>query len=148
MNKKTVLLLAGAGVLYFLFIFGKSVAAKNLKISFQKITFGKFKGFSIPDIFLNFQVINPSGSGLLINSIVGDVFINGSLFSTVSQTVPITIPANNTQYIVVKMQTALTDAVSTILNLIRNNKRITVTFKGVVNSTGYMIPIEQTVIQM
>lgn len=132
--------------MYAVFLYGKTTAAKNLRVLFQGIKFQKPSGANFP-ILLGLKFVNPSSSPIKINSIVGDLFINGHLFNTVTQTNSITIPGNDTVTRTVRIETGLLQAISTVAQLIREKKKFTVTFKGVANSTGFMIPIEQTLIQ-
>lgn len=134
--------------MYAVFLYGKSETAKNLRINFQNIKFEKTSGLNFPTMVVNFKVINPSSTPLRLESIVGDLFINNKIFSTVSQTIPMTIPANNVTVYSVKIETGLINAISSVLQLIRQKKQLTITFRGVANSTGFMIPIEQTIIQL
>ena len=149
MNRKLIApLLLSAGVIYAFFLYGKTTAAKSLKILFQNIKLEKSTGLNLPTLLVNFKIINPSSTPLRIESIVGDLFINNKLLSTISQTLPVTIPANNVTVYSIKMETGIVQAVATLLQLIKQKKGLTLTFKGQANSTGFMIPIQQTVIQL
>lgn len=147
MQKGNILLLSGAVIAAFYF-FSRSNAAKNLKVLFQNIKFEKPSGFNLPTMLVNFKIINPTSTPLQIESIVGDLFINDKLFSTVSQTLPVTIPKNNVTVYSIKIETGIIQAMTSILQLLKQKKRLTVKFVGTANSTGFMIPINQTIIQL
>ncbi len=143
-----ILLLLTAGVIFAVSTYGKSEAAKNLKVLFQDLKFEKATGYNLPVMALNFKIINPTSSPLKISSIAGDLFVNGKLLSTVSQLNAVNIPANNTTFYTLRAETSITAAVSNLLSLIKNRGKITITFEGVVNSSGFSIPVSQTIIKM
>jgi len=146
MNSKTLIFLGiGAGIIFY--FLSKGQAGKNLKLSFLNIKFGKFTGLSLP-IIANFRIINPTNTPLKIENITGDIFINGKLISTVSQLTPFNIQGNSEVIYPVNVQTGLMDAINVVRQLIRDRKKFTVTFKGSANSTGILIPIENTIVQI
>lgn len=146
MNSKTLIFLGlGAGIIFY--FLSKGQAGKNLKISFLNIKFGKFTGFSLP-IIANFRIINPTNTPLKIENITGDIFINSKLISTVSQLTPFNIEGNSEIVYPVNVQTGLMDTINVVRQLIRERKKFTVTFKGSANSTGILIPIENTIVQI
>jgi LEA14-like dessication related protein len=111
------------------------------------IKFGKFTGLSLP-ILANFRIINPTNTPLKIENITGDIFINGKLISTVTQLTPFNIAGNSEIVYPVNVQTGLMDAINVVRQFIRERKKFTVTFKGSANSTGILIPIENTIVQL
>lgn len=145
----TIALLLCAGVIYAVSLYGKTTAAKNLKVLFQGLKFEKSgSGNLLPALLLSFKIINPSSNTLQINSIVGDIFLNDSLLSTVEQTNPINIPANNISIYTIKLQTGITNVLQSFLSLIRKKQKAVIRFEGVANSSGFMIPIKQTIISI
>lgn len=146
MNSKTLIFLGlGAGLIFY--FLSKGQAGKNLKISFQNLKFGKFTGMSLP-ITANFSIINPTNTPLKIDNITGDIFVNGKLISTVSQLTPFNIGANSQISYPINVQTGLFDVINVVRQLIRERKKFTVTFKGSANSTGILLPIENTIVQL
>ena len=146
MNSKTLIFLGlGAGIIFY--FLSKGQAGKNLRITFSNIKFGKFTGLSLP-IIANFRIINPTNTPLKIENITGDIYINSKLISTVSQLTPFNIASNSEIIYPVNVQTGLMDAINVVRQLIRDRKKFTVTFKGSANSTGILIPIENTIVQI
>lgn len=142
--KKSFVVAIGLGAIALFYLMGKSGAGKKLKISLLKLR-AKAKGFNIPDVFLDFQIINPTNQNLTVRNIVGTLKVNGNDFSTISQLEQISIPANQTTIYSVKVQTTVTDAISTIYALLRNKQKLKITFDGTINSEGFLIPINQTI---
>jgi LEA14-like dessication related protein len=139
MNYVSILpIAAGAAILYFI---GKAQTGKNLKIYLTGVKFSG--GGLIPNIFLNFRVLNVTSNSVSIDSLVGDVTINGKFFASVSNTERFTIPANSDTYYSVKLTPSALSAISIVYNLIKNKQRVNVEFNGTVNSTGALIPINQ-----
>lgn len=144
MKKSVPFIIAGAGLLLFYF-WSKAKAGKSLKINFHDISFGSSSGFNIPELFVRFQIINPSSTPITIDSIVGDLYVNNDSFATISNTDKFTIPAKQTILYKVKVQIGVLNVATTFYSLIRNRKKVNITFNGNVNSSGVMIPINQTI---
>lgn len=141
MNYKVILpLVAGATALYFL---SKSQTGKNLKIYLNGV---KFSGSGIvPNIFLQFRVVNVTSNSVAIDSLVGEVNINNRSFASVSNTERFVIPANSETYYSVKLTPSALSSIAVIYNLIKNRQNVIVDFDGTVNTTGALIPIKQKV---
>lgn len=145
--KKSYYYLIGLGALAVYYFYSKASAGKNLKVNFQNLKFGKFTGFSLP-ITANFKILNGSSTPITIDSIVGEIFINNKLISTISQTNKINVSGNSETIYPIKVDTGIFDAINVIRQLIKDKKKFVVQFKGTANSTGLMIPIDQTIIQL
>jgi len=143
MKKSLPFIIAGAGLILFYFL-SKAKAGKSLKINFFDISFGSGSGFNVPDLFVRFQIINPSRTPITIDSIVGDLIINNENFATISNVEKFTIPAQQTILYKVKVQIGVLNAFTTLYTLFKNKQKLKVTFNGNVNSSGIMIPINQT----
>lgn len=139
-------LIAGA-VAYYYLSFGS--AAKKLKVYFQSIKFGKSKGFSIPPIFAVFRVVNPSNTTLKVDSIAGDILINGSPLASIQNLQPFEIPARSEKFYDVKIDAPITNVLSTAYQLFTTKgKKYTISFDGTVNAAGAAIAVNQTVVQV
>jgi LEA14-like dessication related protein len=141
MNYVSILpIAAGAAVLYFI---SKAQTGKNLKIYLTGVKFSG--GGLIPNIFLQFRVLNVTSSSVAIDSLVGEVTINGKFFASVSNTDRFVIPANSDTFYSVKLTPSTLSAISIVYNLIKNRQKVNIDFGGTVNSTGALIPINQKV---
>ena len=131
---------AGAAVLYFM---SKAQAGKNIKVYLQGLKFSG--GGIVPNIFLNFRVVNGTSTSVSIDSLVGEVFINNKFFASVSNTDKFNIPANAETYYTVKLSPSGLSTIAIVYNLIKNKQAVTVEFSGTVNSTGALIPVRQKI---
>jgi LEA14-like dessication related protein len=146
MKKTGALLLVGLGAVA-LYFFSKVKASQVLKVYFDSLQIGKIKGLKLPDIFAKFRIVNPSNTALSVTAIAGDINVNGSQFADVQQTEKLEIPPNKEVFYSVKIRVNGIQAVYTIISLLRKKQKIKVDFNGTVNSTGILIPIEQTIYQ-
>jgi len=145
---KNVKLLIGVGIVgAILYYFSKARAGKNLNVSFFGIKFGKLRGLNLP-IEAKFRLINGSNTPITINSIVGTLEITGKQLATVSQVQPFDVPANSDTIYTVLVQTSAFDAINVIRDFIKNRQKFIVSFDGIVNSTGILIPIKQTILTL
>jgi LEA14-like dessication related protein len=147
MNKTFKLILTVGGIAAIWYLISKARAGKNLRVNFQNLKFGKFTGLTLP-LELSFNIINGSNTPITVNSIVGEIFVNDRILSTVNNLDRFNIPGNSSVVYKTVVQTGGLDVINVVRNLIRNKQRIAVTFKGTVNSTGMMIPVEQTVFNL
>lgn len=131
---------AGAAALYLI---SKAQTGKNLKIYLHGVKFSG--GGLIPNIFLQFRVLNVSSNSVAIDSLVGEVYINGKFFASVSNTERFNIPANSDTFYSVKLTPSALSAISIVKNLIQNRQKVNIEFNGTVNSTGALIPLSQKV---
>jgi LEA14-like dessication related protein len=139
-------LIAGA-VAYYYLSFG--TAAKKIKVYFQSIKFGQSRGLSIPPIFAVFRVVNPSNTTLTIDSIAGDILVNGTTLASIQNLQPFTIPARSEKFYDVKVEAPISNVLSTAYNLFTTRgKKYTISFDGTVNAAGAAIAINQTVVQV
>lgn len=147
-NLKPIVLLTAAGIL--LWYYSRGMAAKKLNVNFQNIKFEKPRGIAFPELLVNFKIENPTNTPLQIDSLVGDIFVNDKLLSSINQNNPVTILNTRTTVYTVRatLKKGIVDAVYSILQLITQKKPINVRFKGWVKSSGLNIPIDTTVIQL
>lgn len=130
------------GLLYY---FSRGQAAKNLKASFYNIKIGDFKGFNLPKITVIFAIDNPTNTPVVINAITGTLSFNGSTLSTVTQYQPITIKPKAESFAEVEIKTSILNLFYTLKDLIKNKKIVDINFNGSVNTSGLIIPINQTI---
>lgn len=134
---------AGAVALYF---WSKAQAGKNIKVYLYGLSLSKGTS-AIPDIFAKFRIVNGSSTPVTLKSIVGDVFVNDKQIASVSNTESFSIPANKEVFYSVKLSPNVFTLVSIVWNLIKSKQRIKVTFNGTINTTGIMIPLNETIYQ-
>ena len=140
------ILIAGA-VAYYYFSFGS--AAKKIKVYFQSIKFGASKGFKIPPIFAVFRIVNPSNTDLTVNSVAGDILVNGSVLASIQNLQAFTIPARSEKFYDIKIEAPISNVLRTAYNLFTTKgKKYTVSFDGTVNAAGAAIAVNQTVVQL
>lgn len=146
MKKAGTFILLGIGAVA-LFFLSRARAGQALKIYFDSLQIGKIKGLRVPDIFARFRIVNPSNTPLSVNSIAGDLFVNGSQFADVQQTEKIDIPGNKEIFYNVKITVNALQAVQTLISFLRQKQKVKIDFTGTVNSSGLLIPINQTIYQ-
>lgn len=145
---KNIKLLIGVGIFgAILYYFSKARAGQNLRVSFFGIKFGKLRGFNLP-IEAKFRLINGSNTPVTINSIVGELRVNGKQLSTVSQVQPFDVAGNSDTIYTVNVQTGAFDVINIVRDFIKRKQKLVVEFDGIVNSTGIMIPVQQTVLTL
>jgi LEA14-like dessication related protein len=143
---KKSFLFVGVGAAILLYILSKKSAAKNLRVYFQTISLKKGKGLNFPTVQAVFRIVNPTSSALTIDSIAGDILLNGQLLSSLSQTDSLSIPGQSESIYTVNIKTPIFNALTTLISLFKNKtKKINVEFTGSVNSGGIIIPISQKV---
>lgn len=144
MKKATWWIVGGAAAigLYFLM---RGKAAKRLQVYFKDIKIGEIKGVKIPDIFARFRVINPTSTPLSVDSIAGSIYLNGNLFTDVSNLQKQSIPGNSETIHSVKVSAPGLSAFLAIYNLIKKRQDAEIEFRGTVNTTGFAIPINESV---
>lgn len=131
---------AGAVVLYFM---SKAQAGKNIKVYLNNL---KFSGGKIlPNAFLEFRVLNGSSTAVTIDSLIGEVFVNGKFFASVSNTDRFTVPANAETFYTVKLTPAGLNLIGIVFSLLKSRQSIIVEFNGTINSTGALIPVQQKI---
>lgn len=147
MGKGLKLILTFGGIAAVLYLISKARAGRNLRVNFQNLKFGKFTGLTLP-LELYFNIINGASVPITVNSIVGEVYVNNRILSTVNNVDRFEIPGNSSVVYKTQVQTSALDAINVIRGLLKDKKSIAVTFKGQVNSTGLMVPVEQTVLSL
>lgn len=130
-----------------LFFYSRMASAKSLKIYFDSLDIGKIKGFSLPDMFAKFKIINPSNTPLSIQALAGDIYFNDQSLAYVSQTEKFTIPANQEIIYKVKITTPILSVLPVLISIIRKKQKIKLTFTGTINSSGVLIPVNNTIYQ-
>lgn len=144
MKKYLPYILGGAAFIGLYFI-TRGRAAKKLIINFKDITVGNIKGLKVPDIFVRFNVVNPTSTPLSVTSIAGQIFLNGYLFTTVQNLDRVNIPGNTETIYSVKVLPPGFTAFLAIYKLIKNKQNADIEFKGTINTTGVTLPINESV---
>lgn len=135
--KNILLALAAIGVYYFV---SKENAGEKLNVLFKKI------GISGGSLYCYFNVQNPSSTQINVNSLVGDLAVNGKYLSNISSFDKVAITPNSQVELKVKVSISIIDVIRNISALINSGGKITAIFKGNVNADGFTIPVNQTVI--
>jgi LEA14-like dessication related protein len=147
MKKYLPFVLVAAAVAYYYVSFGS--AAKKIKFYFQSIKFGSSKGFSIPPIYAVFRIVNPSNTTITIDSIAGDITINGSALASIQNLERFTVSARSERLYEVKIQAPISNVLSTAYQLFTTKgKKYNIAFDGTVNAAGAAIAINQTIVQV
>ena len=133
----------GAAALYF---WSKAQAGKNIKVYLSGLSLSKGSGV-IPDIFVKFRIVNGSSTPVTLKSIVGDLYVNDKQIASVSNTENFLVAANKEVFYSVKVIPNVFTLLSIVTNLIKAKQRIKITFSGTVNTTGLMLPINETIYQ-
>ena len=142
--KKNALYIIGGIAAIGLFFYIKSKAAGKLQITFKDIKLGAIKGLKIPDIFVRFNVINPTNTTLSISAIAGQIFLNQKLFTTVSNLDKVEfLPKTETIYQVKVLPPGL-NAFLAIYNLIKKKQDAEIEFRGTINTSGITLPINES----
>lgn len=135
--KISILALVGMGIVYAI---SKKRAGEKLNTVFSKLKFGSGK------LQLIFLLQNPSSTSIVLNSLVGDLYINGKAISNLTSFQKITIPPNNQVELPITVKPSLTDLVTFLIGLFKNkSKNIEAEFRGNVNAEDFVIPINQKI---
>jgi len=134
----------------FLYFRSKAKSGEMVKVYLDGLSLDKSKGIAIPNINANFKLVNPTSTPLSIDSLTGEIYYNDSLVSNVQNLSKIDIPANTEINYAIKVKTPVVSLLTSIISFFLNRKKgvkAKITFKGNINSTGVLIPIEQTIFQ-
>jgi LEA14-like dessication related protein len=130
MNKLLLGLAAAAGVAY-IFLKGKKQSLENLLFNPIGIAINKAKtNFSRLVFNFKLQVINPGNFAVNIQSINLDVLVNGRVISNFSKQLPVMIAAKKTELLDIEIAIQNLTVILTILEVINNKGKITVTLQG------------------
>lgn len=143
--KLTYLLPIGVGA-FALYFLSKAQAGKNIKVYLSGLQLSKSNSV-FPDIFAKFRIVNGSSTPVTLKSIVGDLYVNDRQIASVSNTDTFAIPANKEVFYSVKISPNVFTLLSIVTNLIKAKQRIKITFAGTINTTGVIIPINETIYQ-
>lgn len=86
-------------------------------------------------------VLNPTNDSLQLNSIAGQLYVNGTAVGTVSNFVPTTIQPNQQTPITLRYVPSIFGAVTAILNQITNGGGLLVAFNGSANVNSIVLPV-------
>ena len=145
--KKSGLLIAGVLGAVALFFYSRASAVKSLKVYLDSIDMGKITGFNLPELFAKFRIVNPSNTPLSVTSLAGDIFVNDKQLASIQQTEKLEIPANQEILYKVKIKTPVLSVLPILISFLRRKQKFKLTYKGDLNSSGVIIPIEDTIYQ-
>lgn len=130
--------IGGGALLYFL---SKAQAGKSIAVNFKGI---KTKG---KDIFATFILQNSSSTQVTVNSIFGDVYVNGQVLANVSNADTFTINGNDEATYTVKLTPNYLSIAQIVFNMLSFKQQFKVQFIGKINSSGAIITVNQTIFQ-
>jgi hypothetical protein len=140
MKKGLVVILAAATALYF-------VAKKSLssKLIFQLQDIGTSGKWYAPVLIISVRVLNPSNQSAQLNSITGELSLNGKFISNITSFVPQKIAAKAESVIKLEAKPGVTGAASVILTALqKKGTGYKAKFVGNANVDGIVIPINET----
>jgi len=132
MNKLLLGLAAAAGVAY-IFLKGKKESLENLLFNPIGIAINKAKTNFFRLVFnFKLQVNNPGTFAVNIQSIDLDVLVNGKVISNFTKELPISIEPKESKILEIEIAIQNLTVIETILEVINNKGKITVTLQGTV----------------
>jgi LEA14-like dessication related protein len=130
MNKLLLGLAAAAGVAY-IFLKGKKQSLENLLFNPIGIAINKAKTNFFRLVFnFKLQVNNPGTFAVNIQSIDLDVLVNGKVISNFTKELPISIAPKESKILEIEIAIQNLTVIETILEVINNKGKITVTLQG------------------
>lgn len=130
MNKLLLGLAAAAGVA-FIFLKGKKESIENLLFNPIGIAINKAKTNFLRLVFnFKLQVTNPGNFAVNIQSIDLDVLVNGRVISNFKKELPIGILPKKTELLDIEIAVNNLTIAQTILNLIIDGGKVTVSLQG------------------
>jgi LEA14-like dessication related protein len=130
MNKLLLGLAAAAGVAY-IFLKGKKQSLENLLFNPIGIAINKAKSNFFRLVFnFKLQVNNPGTFAVNIQSIDLDVLVNGKVISNFTKELPISIAPKESKILDIEIAIQNLTVIETILEVINNKGKITVTLQG------------------
>ena len=130
MNKLLLGLAAAAGVAY-IFLKGKKESIENLLFNPVGIAINKAKTNFLRLVFnFKLQVTNPGNFAVNIQIIDLDVLVNGKIISNFSKQLPVMIAAKKTELLDIEIAVNNLTIAETILNLIIDGGKVTITLQG------------------
>jgi LEA14-like dessication related protein len=130
MNKFLLGLAAAAGVAY-IFLKGKKQSIENLLFNPIGIAINKAKTNFFRLVFnFKLQVNNPDTFAVNIQSIDLDVLVNGKVISNFAKELPISIAPKESKILEIEIAIQNLTVIETILEVINNKGKITVTLQG------------------
>lgn len=130
MNKLLLGLAAAAGVAY-IFLKGKKESIENLLFNPVGIAINKAKTNFLRLVFnFKLQVTNPGNFAVNIQNIDLDVLVNGKIISNFSKQLPVMIAPKKTELLDIEIAVQNLTVIETILEIINNKGKITVTLQG------------------
>lgn len=121
---------AAVGVAY-IFLKGKKESIENLLFNPVGIAINKAKTNFLRLVFnFKLQVTNPGNFAVNIQSIDLDVLVNGKIISNFSKQLPIMIAPKKTELLDIEIAVNNLTIAETILNLITDGGKVTVSLQG------------------
>jgi hypothetical protein len=120
------------------FLLKKANAAKNFTFFFKGVT---FKNFPNAEIIVGIR--NPSGDSFKLDSLVGEISVNGKVIGSINSFQKIIIIANNETLMRIKVEPALVALGETFAQLFlrKKSEKFIVNLNGTANVAGFPLPI-------
>lgn len=140
--KKAILIIAGAGVAYFLY--RKFRLQQKANILFRGIKVGG--SLLAPEIQLSLAVQNPTNTGTVLKSVSADLFVSNTFLANFSSFGDQQINPNSESIINIIARPKLLGAIKSIITLLKNRKqKLQAIITGSANFEGFNVPIKQNV---
>lgn len=128
------------GAYYF---FSRKSLVKNAKFSFQKMSINWKK----KQILIGIGVQNPTSSSVTIDSISGELLVNGNSLATIENNTKITIQGKANSIIPLILKPSLVGLFAQVRALLAKGdkgkkKKVNAKFVGVANLGGLIIPLD------
>lgn len=140
--KKAILIIAGAGVAYFLY--RKFRLQQKANILFRGIKLGG--SILAPEIQLSLAVQNPTNTGTILKSISTDLYVSNTYLANFSSFGDQEIKPNSESIIQIIARPKLLGAIKSVISVLKNRKqKMKATLTGSANFEGFNVPINQNV---
>lgn len=135
MKTGTVILLAVGGLaLYFYSELGITAASMN-------VVFDSVQIKSVTDYMIGLLIQNVSNSPIYVNSLAGDILVNGNELGNISDFSPITVNPNSQQVVQIEIKPSLLSLPGTVIDLVNNSGgNLNFTATGHMNIDNQVLP--------
>lgn len=126
------------------FAFAKKQAISLLNYFIAGVDIGVQSG--APVIVLKVAIQNPSNENFTVNAIVGNLYANNQLIGNVSSFVNVPVAGASQSLLPINVRISLIGIAADVYNLISNHNGLsqTINFKGTINASGIIAPIDLT----
>jgi LEA14-like dessication related protein len=145
MNKGFLLGIVGATAAIYYLLIGKKQAIENLLIKPIDIAINSSKTNIFKLVFnLKLQITNSSNFTVKINKIDVDILVNNRTISEFQKNLPINIPPNKTEIVLIEITAQNAAIITSIIDIITSGNAITAGVKGVFSTDLGNVNIDYT----